>query len=587
MTRRTQILVLVLVLLVVFLPTVFAQFCNVDDLEVITAFRKNDHWTIGRAFFRDSAKGLYYRPMVPLLYLFDKHIHAMNPVWMHLENVIFHLTNVLLFWLCADLLTRSPAIDRKLPTETPFVAALLFGLHPLVTESVNWISGRTDLIAATFLLTATFCLLYFKESRQKPLLAAAALCLFLALLAKETALAFLPGGILLLLAHDRQEHRQKQNSSSRTALLILLVFGAAVAAFLLLRHAAYTSSSSKIGLTLKIIAQDPGHAVFVVLRALGFYLKKLVLPWPLNFAIDGVDPLYELVAMPAVLFCLWLLFRLTLSAAFFLTGVLLLTPSFVIAFNQIAWMPYAERYVLLTLPFAILAAFFAANGRVARSLATPGGRIVAGIVLIMLATTTTHRNWVWQSNLRLLADTAAKTPENRTVQGIYGGLLAKDGQFDEALAVLHRAETLPILFYSPVVDNNLGDTLLAKGDLEGALNVFERAASRSRTTPAILLEGLVQTLGLLLEKVDNRADGVKYYAKLSSYSLKLYEKRKDPLILYELGKRALRAGHPAEAATYLTTARNLLSPAHPYRDFIDRLLPATKHAPAAPQEHLR
>ena len=49
------------------------------------------------------------------------------------------------------ILARELLPDNRL---APLFAALLFAVHPVHTESVSWISGRTDVLAALFFLLA-------------------------------------------------------------------------------------------------------------------------------------------------------------------------------------------------------------------------------------------------------------------------------------------------------------------------------------------------------------------------------------------------------------------------------------------------
>ena len=98
--------------------------------------------------------------------------------------------------------------------------------------------------------------------------------------------------------------------------------------YVLLRKYAYSSHAARIGMTLKFIFNDLDHTLFVFFRDFGFYMKKMFWPFPLNFAIVEVDPLYELLAVPVVLLCCLLAIRRTLISAVFLAGVVMLTPSF-------------------------------------------------------------------------------------------------------------------------------------------------------------------------------------------------------------------------------------------------------------------
>ena len=106
------------------------------------------------------------------------------------------------------------------------------------------------------------------------------------------------------------------------------------------------------------------YSCLVAFRLLGFYVKKIFFPWPLNFAILSVDPVYELLGMVLAIVCAWSLFSKKYAASFFLAGVFLIAPAFPIAFNHIAWTPYAERYVYVASGMIAIASILFINDRI-------------------------------------------------------------------------------------------------------------------------------------------------------------------------------------------------------------------------------
>ncbi len=86
----------------------------------------------------------YYRPVTLASYALDGSLGG--PSQFHFTNVMLHMTACLLLSWNA----------RRLGASVPraILAALLWGLAPRLSESVAWISGRTDVIAACFGLAA-------------------------------------------------------------------------------------------------------------------------------------------------------------------------------------------------------------------------------------------------------------------------------------------------------------------------------------------------------------------------------------------------------------------------------------------------
>ncbi|MFO7626210.1 MAG: hypothetical protein R6V62_02995 [Candidatus Fermentibacteraceae bacterium] len=115
---------------------------------------------------------VYVRPLTVLSYFTDSMIYGLNPAGWHLTNVLWHLACSWLVFLLARVTLKDDT--------AAFSAAYLFLLLACHSESVAWVSGRTDLLATAFCLGSVLAFL-----RKSPW----ALLLFAAgLLAKESVL---------------------------------------------------------------------------------------------------------------------------------------------------------------------------------------------------------------------------------------------------------------------------------------------------------------------------------------------------------------------------------------------------------------
>ena len=96
----------------------------------------------------------YYRPLVLVSLWFDSHL-AGGLAWAyHLTNIILHAVNTILVLMLLRLIAGNfPAA----------LGAMIFAVHPVHSESVAFVSGRTDLWAAFFVLVAA--LLWARERR--------------------------------------------------------------------------------------------------------------------------------------------------------------------------------------------------------------------------------------------------------------------------------------------------------------------------------------------------------------------------------------------------------------------------------------
>jgi protein O-mannosyl-transferase len=104
-----------------------------------------------------------------------------QPLGFHAVNLLLHAGVVCLLYLLLRKLLAASGHGNTVA----FAAALLFAVHPIHTEAVSSIVGRAELLAAGFLMAAW---LWHLEDRE-PL---ALICFALALLSKESAMAFLP-----------------------------------------------------------------------------------------------------------------------------------------------------------------------------------------------------------------------------------------------------------------------------------------------------------------------------------------------------------------------------------------------------------
>ena len=99
-----------------------------------------------------------YRPVVTFSYFIDYSLWHLNPAGFHLTNILLHAVNVVLVYLLVSAVSRSRTAS--------FLTSILFALQPLLTEAVNGISYREDLLTTTFFLGAI--LLFIKSKIQNP-----------------------------------------------------------------------------------------------------------------------------------------------------------------------------------------------------------------------------------------------------------------------------------------------------------------------------------------------------------------------------------------------------------------------------------
>lgn len=143
-------------------------------------------------WYKGAPSGLY-RPLTTVSFLLNYVAlgNGANPAGYHWTNFALHGINVTLVYALGLLIFADPALALAL--------AAMWGLHPLLTDSVTNIAGRADLLAAFGVLAGLLCYLKGTAARaSRPLawLAAMVAAQAFGLFAKENA-AVLPGLMLL------------------------------------------------------------------------------------------------------------------------------------------------------------------------------------------------------------------------------------------------------------------------------------------------------------------------------------------------------------------------------------------------------
>ena len=94
------------------------------------------------------------RPLLMLSYWINYQLSGQQTLWYHIFNVSFHSVNAFLVWRIArNLLTQVKVLDWRREVLSVFAGAL-FLLHPVQTESVAYVAGRSESLSALFYLLA-------------------------------------------------------------------------------------------------------------------------------------------------------------------------------------------------------------------------------------------------------------------------------------------------------------------------------------------------------------------------------------------------------------------------------------------------
>ncbi len=163
--------------------TLFNQFAMDDELYILRNAQVTDP-SLHR-LFSPNAFSTVFRPLSFASLALNWALGGAEPFGYHIINLFLHAgATWLLFLLLQELLAPAPEANT-----VAFAAALLFAVHPIHTEAVAWVVGRAEILAAGFLFAG-----WIFHLRDRTIASLA--CFALALLSKESAVAFFP---LLLL----------------------------------------------------------------------------------------------------------------------------------------------------------------------------------------------------------------------------------------------------------------------------------------------------------------------------------------------------------------------------------------------------
>lgn len=333
-----------LVLITVLLLAVYGNTINHrfvwDDTDVIVDNTQLEKLSNIPALFlsEDKIEGStgYYRPLTYVSFAFDRAIWGLNPVGFNITNLLLHILVALLFYQVIAALFK----NEKLA----LAAALIFSLHPVAGETVNFHSGgRNTLLCACFILLSL--LFYAKEKRL-----IAAICFAGAIFSKEFGL-LLPA---ILFMYDRLIKKERPRLTSYLPFLVPVVL------YFTLRS--YATEKSNL-LTALNSTENLWVSPYLVIK----YLVHMVYPFDLSVLYDiNTNIIYASLSLVGVVMLVFTAYyfrkqgEVVLSISWFL---LFLLPVINIIQLQAA-SQMADRYAYFSLMgFALAFAFIICKAR--------------------------------------------------------------------------------------------------------------------------------------------------------------------------------------------------------------------------------
>lgn len=424
----------------------------------------------GKRFIADLSMALNY------------YFHRYNVRGFHTVNLIIHLLTALLTFLVARITLQLCAIENDL---IPFLAAALWLVNPVHTQSVTYTIQRMNSLATMFYMLALFCYIrarinFIKGKRPLKRYFLYILCLMAGLLglgSKEIT-ATLPVILFLYEWYFFQNldgaWLKKRLFRISLIIIIIILLGVIYIGVDPVSQILSMYAENKRFTPVQRLLTEPAVVVYYISLLLFPHPKRLMLLYDFPLSRSILTPLTTLaaiLALCALIVCGVLLSRkerlLSFAVFWFLTNLLIESSVFGLA------LVFEHRtYLPSIFPFIALTAMWMRQQRFRiLSLALP-------VALILLwGIWTYQRNTTWNDRVLFWRDNADKSPHLAKVNNNLGQALLEQDELKSATEYLKIALNQdPTLEASRV---NLGVALQRQGQIPQAIAQYKKVLAEN------------------------------------------------------------------------------------------------------------
>src|SRR5438094_3866595 len=388
--------------------------------------------------------GLSARPLLTLTYGLNYALSPFNPAPFRLANYFIHAANSFVVFLIVLELGYSALWSRRRRLRMAWLAGALFAVHPLLTESVTYIAGRSSSLCALFYFVGLYGVLLAgraSPAKRAMLLILVLGCTFTGWLVKQEAVTLPVAGIALIwLVWPTAAPRRAQWAA--TAVLI-----AGIGVLLTLQVGSLKTVSTDTQRNAVLVGagfeETPEFRTYFwtsLKEWTTYYLWRLFLPAKLN-----VDPQIPLVHGPSFLVVTSLACILGLGAAAYGfrkrapimsvgMALILISPLAAYCLFPLADVVAEHRAYITALGAVIILAFVVSS--------MPRDLLISCLLISAFALQTRARNAIWNDEELLWQDAALQAPDKLRPHFNLGGLYQVRGQVDRAITeyemILHH-----------------------------------------------------------------------------------------------------------------------------------------------------
>lgn len=510
--RIFKVLLIILAGLFIYAPAFHGGWLWDDDQEITqNAVLRDDAGLIkiwkgeaGADYFplKSTVQWVLFRTLFPA----DEHGQV--------DSTGYHLVNVLLHLVCSFLVWKLLA---RLGIRGAWLGGLLFAIHPIMVESVAWVSELKNTLSLPFLLLSMMAYINFDE-REKPFDYILAIVLYIAASLCKTSVIMYPVVLLLFAWWKRGTIRPKDLAYS--AIFFLISAGLAYNTMHFQWDRAIADETIPVA---DILTPDKHISIAGILArteiagaSILFYLYKGLLPF-------GLLPIYPkwhpdpvmLLAWPIIIGGLLLLWfkrntwgrGLLFGLGFFLINLFPIIGFIKMSYMRITWTADHLIYLPMLGLIAIIAAaagkwYYESEGSQKKWFLALG---LATMLLLVCKSHTyagifANEYEMWTYNLRY-------NPDAWQAHSRLGKVLLEMGRNEEAFS--HIKSSVDLRPDLAETHNNYGAMLEKKGDTEGALVQLRAAVERAPKVPIYRVN-----LGALLVRLGKYSEGETVYEQL-------------------------------------------------------------------------
>ena len=441
-----EILGLLFLIFIVYANSINNEFLS-DDIAAIVQNKNLDNVSYISPSFPPSLRSIFY-------FLINK-LFGRIPQPYRLLNITFHCGSTFLVFLLLSILIKPL---------TGLIAAVIFAVHPLLIESVAWISGGPYCQYTFFMLLGLLFLLL--SQKDKKLYWCSIAAFFLSLTSSEKAMVF--PFLLLLLVITYSDHFK-----NKKRLIVPFILGLAWIGFYI------TKIPQRLGALQTQYYQEKTfiNPLRSIPISLASYLKLIFWPKDLSFyhseaSFTTLEYIICLTVFLSLAGTITYSFFKKKKEIFFFLSLFVISLAPVLTPFGISWW-LAERYVYLGSIgiFAVVAIVL--EKIISHKKLKLLGIVVLGLIVMALSARTIIRNRDWKNQDTLWIASARTSPSSPQNHNNLGDLYSRHGDFEKAVEEFKRATELKPNYADAY--HNLANTYQQMGKSDEALKNYQKA----------------------------------------------------------------------------------------------------------------